>query len=171
MPEVTQLDLTRVCLTPKSVFKPGCSGVLQSVLQGNCIALKMGMGGHVERQTNQTRNVTFFNYLFKLRWSLRPSGLPRFPGRDTVCIWGEALLHRACPPPRGTSLRSKRRLWPPVLCPPDSRSSLHLPQFRTAGRDPVITLRPCRGSSTPVGVNPLCRPERQVSRWPRSLER
>lgn len=156
MPEVTQLDLTRVCLTPKSVFKPGCSGVLQSVLQGNCIALKMGMGGRVERQTNQTRNVTFFNYLFKLRWSLRPSGLPRFPGRDTVCIWGEAPLHRACPPPRGTSLRSKRRLWPPVRCP---------------GRDPVITLRPCRGSSTPVGVNPLCRPERQVSRWPRSLER
>lgn len=46
---------------PQSVFKPGCSGALQNGFQENCIALKMGGGGGgEEKQTDQTRNITFF---------------------------------------------------------------------------------------------------------------
>lgn len=43
-PKVPGLDLSQVCPTPQSVFKPGCSGALQNVLQGNCMALKIRGG-------------------------------------------------------------------------------------------------------------------------------
>ena len=84
---------------PKVCFKPGCSGALQDVLQGNRIALDIRGG---ENQTNQTRNMTFFKPLIQALMGPETNwAWAGFLGRGTVCILGGVFLHRAWPsPPR-----------------------------------------------------------------------